>query len=94
MIPCLRGTQTRLRFLPAAVQIFGAALVDVIVQWFAADPVIVAKLVFPDDAPKRDDGEPPWKRRRWGKVQCAVWAILYTDDDGIESRGPQKALLE
>ena len=33
--------------------IFGEALVDVIVQRFAADPVIIANLIFLHDAPKK-----------------------------------------
>lgn len=37
--------------------IFGAASVDVIIQRFAADPVIIADLVFLDHAPTGDDGE-------------------------------------
>ena len=70
---------------PPSCNIFGAALVDVTVQRFAADPVIVLGLVFLDDAPKGDDGEPV-EETPLEKVRRAMWAMLFADDIGIDSR--------
>ena len=43
---------------PLLFNILGAPLVDVIVQWLASDPVIVANLVFLDNARNGDNGKP------------------------------------
>ena len=67
-------------------------MADVIVQRFAANPFIVASLVFPDDAPRGDDGEPV-EETPLEKVRRAVWAMFYADDAGVTSR-TQKALPE
>ncbi|CAM9400878.1 unnamed protein product, partial [Sphacelaria rigidula] len=70
---------------PLLFNIFGADLEEVSVQRFAADPVIVSGLVFLDDAPKDDGGEPV-EETPLEKVRRGVWAMLYADDAGKASR--------
>ncbi|CAM9398965.1 unnamed protein product, partial [Sphacelaria rigidula] len=73
---------------PLLFNIFGAGLVGVIVQRIAAGPVIVSDLIFLDDAPKGDGGEPA-EDTPLEKVRRSVWAMLYADDAGIASRTPE-----
>lgn len=67
--------------------IFGAALVYVIVHRFAADPAIVPGLIFSDDAPVSDNGD-PLVETPLEEVRRAVWAMLKRNDAGTVSRSP------
>ncbi|CAM9827023.1 unnamed protein product [Sphacelaria rigidula] len=58
---------------------------EVIVQRFATDPVIVTDLVFVDDASKGDGGEPV-EETPLENMRRAVWAKVYADDAGIASK--------
>ena len=55
--------------------IFFAAVITVVLQRFAEDPLIVSDLVYLDDAPKGEDGRP----RKEGTLdgRRAVWGMLY-----------------
>ena len=58
--------------LPLLFNIFFAAVIIVVLQRFAEDPLIISNLVYLDDAPKGEDGRP----REEGTmeiVQRAVW---------------------
>ena len=58
-----------------------AAVIIVVRQRFAEDPLIVSDLVYLDDAPKDEDGMP----REEGTLEMvprAVWGVLYPDDAG------------
>ena len=69
---------------PLLFNIFFAAVMIVVLQRFAEDPLIVSDLVYLDDAPKGEDGRP----REEGTsemVRRAVWGMLYVDDAGVVS---------
>ena len=44
-------------------------------------------LVYPDDAPKGEDGRPR-KEGTLEMVRRAVWGVLYADDAGVVSTSP------
>ena len=56
----------------AIVQYIFAAVIIVVLQRFAEDPLIVSDLVYLDDAPKGEDGRPR-KERTLEMVRRAVW---------------------
>ena len=59
-----------------------------VLQRFAAHPVIVSDLVGLDDAPKGEGGRP----REEGTLEMAwqaVWGMLYADDAGVVSTSPR-----
>lgn len=63
---------------PLLFNVFGTALVDVIVRRFAADTVTISDLVL-DDAPKSDDDEGLGVMLPL-KVPGTVWGTLWTED--------------
>ena len=69
---------------PLLFNIFFAAIIMVVLQRFAEDPLIVSDLVYLDDAPKGEDGRP----REEGTLEMvwqALWGMLYADDAGVVS---------
>ena len=65
-----------------------AAVIIVVLQRFAEDPLIVSDLVYFDDAPKGEDGRPR-KEGTLEMVRRAVWGMLYVDDAGVVSTSPR-----
>ena len=64
--------------------IFYAAVIIVVLQRSAEDPLIVLDLVYLDGAPKGEDVRP----REEGTLEMvgrAVWGMLYADDAGVVS---------
>ena len=70
---------------PLLFNIFFAAVIIVVLQRFAEDPLIVSDLVYLDDAPKGKDG----KEGTLEMVRRAVWGMLYADDAGVVSTSPR-----
>ena len=73
---------------PLLFNIFFAAVIIVVLQRFAEDPLIVSDLVYLDDAPKGEDG----RLRKEGTLEMvrrAVWGMLYADDAGVVSTSPR-----
>ena len=73
---------------PLLLNIFFAAVIIVVLQRFAEDPLIVSDLVYLDDAPKGEDGRP----RKEGTLEMArraVWGMLYADDAGVATTSPR-----
>ena len=73
---------------PLLFNIFFAAVIIVVLQRFAEDPLIVLDLVYLGDAPKGEDGRP----RKEGTLEMArraVWGMLYADDAGEVSTSPR-----
>ena len=73
---------------PLLFNIFFAAVIIVVLQRFAEDPLIVSDLVYLDDAPKGEDGRPR-KEGTLEMVRRAVWGMLYADDAGVVSTSPR-----
>ena len=73
---------------PLLFNIFFAAVIIVVLQGFAKDPLIVSDLVHRDDATKGEDGRPR-KEGALGMVRRAVWGMLYADDVGVVSTSPR-----
>ena len=73
---------------PLLFNIFFAAVITVVLQRFAEDPLIVSDLVYLDDAPKGEDGRPR-KEGTLEMVRRAVWGMLYADDAGVVSTSPR-----
>ena len=73
---------------PLLFNIFFAAVIIVVLQRFAEDPLIVSDLVYLDDAPKGEDGRPR-KEGTLEMVRRAVWGVLYADDVGVVSTSPR-----
>ena len=73
---------------PLLFNIFFAAVIIVVLQRFAEDPLIVSDLVYLDDAPKGEDGRPR-KEGMLEMVRRAVWGMLYADDAGVVSTSPR-----
>ena len=73
---------------PLLFKIFFAAVIIVVLQRFAEDPLIVSDLVYLDDAPKGEDGRPR-KEGTLEMVRRAVWGMLYADDAGVVSTSPR-----
>ena len=68
---------------------FAVFIIMVVLQRFAADPMIVSDLVYLGDAPKVEDG----RSRNQGTlkmVRRAVWGTLYADNAGVVSTLPRK----
>ena len=73
---------------PLLFDTFFAAVIIVVLQRFAEDPLIVSDLVYLDDAPKGEDGRP----REEGTLEMArraVWGILYADYAGVVLTSPR-----
>ena len=73
---------------PLLFNIFFAAVIIVVLQRFAEDPLIVSDLVYLDDAPKGEDGRPR-KEGTLEVVRRAVWGMLHADDAGVVSTSPR-----
>ena len=65
--------------LPLFLNIFFAAVIIVVLQRFAEDPLIVSDLVYLDDAPKGEH-ERPREEGTLEMVRRVVWGMLYADD--------------
>ena len=76
------------RLSPLLFNIFFAAVIIVVLQRFAGDPLIVSDLVYLDDAPKGEDGRPR-KEGTLEMVRRAVRGMLYADDAGVVSTSPR-----
>ena len=68
-----------------------AAVIIVVLQKFAEDPLIVSDTVYLDDAPK-DEDDRPWVKGALEMVRRAVWGTLYADDAGVVSVSPRRGL--
>ena len=73
---------------PLLFNIFLAAVIIMVLQRFAEDPLIVSDLVYLDDAPKGEDGRPR-KEGTLKMVWRAVWGLLHADDAGVVSTSPR-----
>ena len=73
---------------PLLFNIVFAAVIMVVLQRFAEDPLIVSDLVNLDDTPKGEDGRPR-KEGTLEMVRRAVWGMLYADDAGVVSTLPR-----
>ena len=73
---------------PLLFKIFFTAVIIVVLQRFAEDPLIVSDMVYLDDAPK-DEDDRPWKKVVLEMVRRAVWGMLYADDAGVVSISPR-----
>ena len=66
---------------PLLFNVFFAAVIMVVLQRFAEDPLIVSYLVYLDDTPKGEDGRPR-EDDTLEMVRRAVWRMLYYAEDG------------
>ena len=73
---------------PPLFNVFFAAVIIVVLQRFAEDPLIVSDLVFLVDAPKGEDGR-PMKEGTLEMVRRPMWGMLYSDDAGVVSTSPR-----
>ena len=73
---------------PLSFNIFFAAVIIVVLQRFAEDPLIVSGLVYLDDAPKGEDVRPV-KEGTLEMVRRTVWGMLYANDAGVVSISPR-----
>ena len=73
---------------PLMFNILFAAVIMVVLQRFAEDPLIFSDLVYLNDAPKGEDGRPR-KEGTLEMVQREVWGMLYADDAGVVSTSPR-----
>ena len=74
---------------PLLFNIFFTAVIIVVLQGFAEDPLIVSDMVYLDDAPK-DEDDRPWEKVALKMVRRAVWGMLYADDAGVVSISPRE----
>ena len=74
---------------PLLFNIFFAAVIIVVLQRFAEDPLIVSDMVDLDDAPKGEDGRPR-EEATLEMVRRAVWGVLYADDAEGVSTSPRE----
>ena len=65
-----------------------AAVIIMVLQKFAEDPLIVSDSVYLDDAPKDEAGRPR-KEGTLEMVPRAVWGMLYADDVGVVMTSPR-----
>ena len=73
-----------MRVIPAVVQMFFAAVLNVVLQRFSEEPTILAELVHRKEPSTSRGSEPAMDY-----VRHAVWGMLYADDACIVSRSPQ-----
>ena len=73
---------------PLLFNILFAAVIIVVLQRLAEDPLIVSDLVYLDDAPKGEDGRPR-EEGTLEMVQRTVWRMLYADEAGVVSTSPR-----
>ena len=88
MVQCLPGAPANMCVVAAMFNIFFAAVIIVVLQRFAEDPLIVSDLVYLDDAPKGEDGRPR-EEGAFKMVRRAVSGELYADDAGVVSASPR-----
>ena len=69
---------------PLLFNIFFVAVIIVILQRFAEDPLIVLDLVYLYDAQKSEDGKPK-EEVTLEMIRLAVWGMLYAHDAGVVS---------
>ena len=87
MVQSLPGDPAR-ELSPLFFNIVFAAVIIVVLQRFAEDPLIVSALVYLDDAPKGEDGKPR-EEGALEMVRRAVWGMLYADDAEVVSTSPR-----
>ena len=73
---------------PLLFNIFFAAVIIVVLQRFAEDPLIVSDFMYLDDAQKGEDGRHR-KERTLEMVRRAVWGMLCADDARVVSISPR-----
>ena len=73
---------------PLLFNIFSVAVIIMVLQRFAEDPLIVSDFVYLDDTPKSEDGRPR-KEGTLEMVRRAVWGMLYADDAGVVLTSPR-----
>ena len=73
---------------PLLFNIFFAAVIIVVLQRFAEDPLIISDLVYLDDAPKGEDDRPR-EEGTLKMVRRVVWGMLYADDARVVSTSPR-----
>ena len=73
---------------PLLFNVLFAAVIIVVLQRFAEDPLIVLDLVYLDDAPKGEDDRPR-EEGTLKMIRGAIWEILYADDAGVVSTSPR-----
>ena len=74
---------------PILFNIFFAAVIIVVLQRFAEDPLIVSDLVYLDNAPKGEDGRPR-KEVTLKMVRRVMRDMLYADDASVVSISPRE----
>ena len=73
---------------PLLFNIFFVAVIIVVLQRFAEDPLVVSGLVYLDGASKGEDGRP----REGGTLEIVrrvVWEMQFADDAGVMSTSPR-----
>ena len=75
-------------FSQQQLNIFFAAIIIVVLQRFAEDPLTVSDFVYLDDTPKREDGRPR-EEGTLEMVRRTVWGMLYADDAEVVSTSPR-----
>ena len=73
---------------PLLFNIFFAAVIIVVLQRLAENPLIVSDLVYLDAAPKGEDGRPR-KEGTLKMVRRAMWGMMYADDAVVVSTFPR-----
>ena len=69
---------------PLLFNVVFAAVIIVVLQRFADDPLVISNLVYLDDAPKGEDGRPK-EEETLEMVRWTVWGMLYENHAGVVS---------
>ena len=83
-----QGLRQGCLLFPLLFNIFFAAVIIVVLQRFAEDPLIVPDLVYLDDAPKGMDGRPR-EEGTLEMVRRVVGGMMYADDAGAVLTSPR-----